>query len=418
VPQFQENCAPAPNRSEYSRTDKGKLASRIYFDHNASSPILPEAREAMLQAMALTGNPSSIHGEGRALRALVEGSRRALAGKLDCDARQIVFTSGATEAAALALSPKMVLDGKEVVVSRLYASAVEHPCILAGGRFPRGDIVSLPVDENGVLSPETVEKALAGHDSDSGLAMVAIMAANNETGVVQPVHAIAQAVREAGAILLVDAVQGLQKLDITPARTGADLVLYSAHKIGGPQGAGALVRVNDALSPEPLARGGGQENFHRAGTENAAAIAGFAAAAEVHYPGEQIRELRDFIEARISTICSESGPDAGRAVFFGSQVERLGNTTCFAVPGISAETALISLDLTGIALSSGSACSSGRVGRSHVLAAMGVGDELARGALRLSLGPANSMDEAHRFARAFEDIVRQHARGKRVAAGV
>jgi cysteine desulfurase len=405
---------PSPNGA----AGQHNLADRIYFDHNANSPMLQVARDAVVEAMALYGNASSIHGEGRTLRALIENSRRALARKLDCDARQIIFTSGATEAAALALSPKMRVDGREVVVSKLYVSAVEHPCVLAGGRFCPQDIAVLPVDENGLVSPETVETAVAAHDFGTGLPMVAVMLANNETGVVQPVRAIAEAVHAANGILLVDAVQGLPKLDMTPAQMGADMVLYSAHKIGGPQGAGALVLANNGVAPEPLAKGGGQENFHRAGTENAAAIAGFGAAAGVSYPSGHVREMRDFIEAELRTICKTNAPASGSPVFFGSDVARLDNTSCFAVPGIRAETALISLDLTGIALSSGSACSSGRVGRSHVLAAMGVSDELAKGALRLSLGPGNDFKEARRFASAFEDIVKQHARTGRVAAGV
>jgi cysteine desulfurase len=301
------------------------------------------------------------------------------------------------------------VKGRERPVSRLYVSAIEHPCVLSGGRFGADTMEYLPVSESGVIDTAVLEKRLAAHDHDAGAPMVAIMLANNETGVIQPVSEIAGIVRGHDGYLLVDAVQGLGRLDFTAASLGADFILLSAHKIGGPQGAGALVLANEAVAPLPLIRGGGQENHHRSGTENVAAIAGFAAAiAELPVLSMEmprIRGLRDSIETRLRSLSREAGNRVGEPVFFGEGAERLANTSCFAVDGVKAETALISLDLAGIAVSSGSACSSGKVGKSHVLTAMGVDDALAASALRVSLGWDSTEDDAGRFLTAWCDIV-------------
>lgn len=387
-------------------------ADRLYLDHNASTPLTAAARRAMFEILAPGGNASSTHAEGRAMRKHVEAARAELAAHAGVAPKQVVFTSGATEAAALALSPVMRKASGELRCSRLFVSAMEHPCVLAGGRFAPEAVATIPVTPDGVVDLGALEDLLDAHDSEAGPALVAIMLANNETGVIQPVREASEIVRRHGALLMVDAVQGLGRLDIAPAELGADFVIVSAHKIGGPQGAGALVLGDAALAPVPMFRGGGQENFHRAGTENVAAIAGFGAAvaglAQSGGRWDGISRIRDFIEAGIDTISRDTGMAA--PVVFGSRVERLANTTCFAQPGILAETALISLDLAGIAVSSGSACSSGKVKASHVLEAMGVSQAIAGSALRISLGSDSTSENAGRFLTAWKDIVGRIAR--------
>lgn len=383
--------------------------TRTYLDYNSGAPLLDVARAAMIDALATTGNPSSVHAEGRARRKVIEDARATLADHLDCAPSRVVFTSGASEAANHALSPVLKVRGAETPVSRLYVSAIEHPCVLAGGRFSPGAVEHLAVTEGGVVDLGALERSLAAHDRDAGAPMVAVMLANNETGVVQPIAEISAMVRAHDGFLLVDAVQGLGRLDFSAASLGADFIALSAHKIGGPQGAGALILANETVAPPPLIRGGGQENHHRSGTENVAAIAGFAAAiADLREQKEEIpriRALRDYMEARLRTISLETGNRVGEPVFFGEGEERLANTSCFAVPGVKAETALISLDLAGIAVSSGSACSSGKVGKSHVLAAMGIDETLASAALRVSLGRGSAKEDTGRFLAAWTDII-------------
>ena len=384
---------------------------RAYLDHNASAPMGVEARAAMAAALETAGNASSVHAEGRAVRAIVEKARRQVAEAVGVAAGQVIFTSGASEAAAHALSPVLRAGGTEIPVSRLYAGATEHACVLAGGRFAPKAVETLPVDATGMLDVAALRDALAGHDNASGSPMVAVQLANNETGVIQPMEKIAELVHAHDGFLVVDAVQALGRIPLSVPQLGAHFVLFSSHKIGGPQGAGALILGNGTISPVPLIRGGGQESFNRAGTENVAAIAGFGAAAAVaaQSAGEMgaIAMLRDSIETGITTICGEAGNKAGAPVFFGRDAAggRLANTSCFAVPGIKAETALISLDLAGIAVSSGSACSSGKVKKSHVLEAMGVDDELAACALRVSAGSQTTGSDAEAFLGAFRNIV-------------
>ena len=384
---------------------------RAYLDHNASAPMGVEARAAMVAALETAGNASSVHAEGRAARAIVEKARRQLAEAVGVSAGQVIFNSGASEAAAHALSPVLRAGGAEIPVSRLYVGATEHACVLAGGRFAPEAIETLPVDATGMLDLAALKDALAGHDNAAGSPMVAVQLANNETGVIQPMEKIAELVHAHDGFLVVDAVQALGRVPLSVPELGAHFVLLSSHKIGGPQGAGALILGNGTISPVPLIRGGGQESFNRAGTENVAAIAGFGAAAEVaaETAGEMgaIAALRDSIETGITTICGEAGNKAGEPVFFGRDAAggRLANTSCFAVPGIRAETALISLDLAGVAVSSGSACSSGKVKKSHVLEAMGADDELAACALRVSAGPQSTGRDAEAFLGAFRNIV-------------
>jgi cysteine desulfurase len=371
---------------------------RAFFDWNATAVLRPEARAAMLEALDRGGNASSVHAEGRGARRLIEVARTEVAKLVGADARDVVFTSGATEANMFSLTPTLQVSGRSSSCDMLFVSAVEHPSVLSGGRFRPDAVRTLPVDSQGIVDLDALKRALA----DARQPLVSVMLANNETGVIQPVRAVADIVHEAGGLLHVDAVQAAGRIPIDMATLGADLLSLSSHKLGGPQGAGALVRTS-AVAPDPLIRGGGQERGFRAGTENVAAIAGFGAAAKAAMSGREaeaarMRGLRDRIKAEIQTLT----PDA---VVFGTGAERLPNTSLVAVPGLKAETAVIAFDLAGIALSSGSACSSGKVQPSHVLAAMGVDPGLARAALRISLGPATTETEVESLLNAWKRVV-------------
>jgi len=375
------------------------MSERAYFDWNATAPLRPEARDAMIAALALTGNASSVHGEGRAARQVIEIARQKVAHLMGCEAKNVTFTSGATEANMLALTPTLEAGGRKALRDKLFFSAIEHPSVRSGGRFPAETQEELTVTHAGLLDLHALRSAVARAERP----LVSVMLANNETGVIQPIVEIAAIVHEAGGLLHVDAVQGAGRIDCDLATLGADLLSISAHKLGGPQGIGALVRRGDIHIGAPLITGGGQERSLRAGTENVAAIAGFGAAAAAAAAARQadaarMAQLRDQLEARLLAMT----PDA---VIFGAEALRLPNTTLIAVPGIKAETALIAFDLAGIALSSGSACSSGRVQTSHVLAAMGVEPDLARGALRLSLGWSTTQDDVESLLNAWNTVI-------------
>lgn len=389
------------------------VIARTYLDYNASAPLLNCAREAMIdvlnQADNAGVNASSVHLEGRNARKIVENARAQLGEAIGVGGNQIVFTSGASEAAAQALSPIIRAGGRQVEISKLYVAASEHPCVLAGGRFDKKNIEKLQVLESGLLDLAMLEEKLVEHDKTTGAPMVSVMLANNETGIIQPIDQISEIVLRHDGFLTVDAVQALGKIPLDVASLGAHFVILSSHKIGGPHGVGALIFGDASISPQPMISGGGQENFQRAGTENVAAIAGFGAAVEYFSKNEnsqnQIVALRDSIEQGIITICKEAGNKAGEPVFFAANENRLPNTACFAIPGVSAVMALISLDLAGVAVSSGSACSSGKVKKSHVLASMGVSDELANCALRISAGYETSLEDAERFLGEMKNIV-------------
>lgn len=384
---------------------------RAYLDYNASAPLLPAAREAVVAALDLVGNASSVHQDGRAARRLVEAARSDVASLVGGQADKVVFTSGATEAASMLLSPRWMMGRGEARMSRVFVAASDHPCILGGGRFARGSVSVIGVDSNGVLDLGALEAGLAAHDRADGMAMVAVHLANNETGVIQPAPEIVRLARAAGALTVLDAVQAVGRIPVDIGDLCADFLILSSHKLGGPKGAGAIVAASDLLMPAPLVSGGGQEKGHRAGTENVAAIAGFGAAAAAARDGlsrmAAVRAVRDDIEARIVDI-------AGDATIFGLGAERLPNTSFFAVPGIRAETAQIAFDLAGVSVSAGSACSSGRVGPSHVLKAMGHGDDAA--ALRVSIGSATTADDVALFAEALAALVSRHAGRKAAAA--
>jgi len=379
---------------------------RAYLDYNATAPLRPEARASTMAAMDVTGNPSSIHGEGRAARAIVEHARREVAEFVAVSSRGIVFTSGGTEAGNFALRPH---HAGAAPIERLILSAGEHVCMLQGHRFAPDATQIAPLDPRGRLDLDVLEAMLAGAP-----VMLALQGANNETGVVQPVAEAAALVHARGGLVVCDSVQLAGRAVFDAAALGADFLMLSAHKFGGPKGVGALIAARAGLAfGAPLLRGGGQERGARAGTENVAGIAGFGAAAQaaredVASEAPRLAGLRDRLEAHVR----EAAPDA---VFFGAGAPRLPNTSCFAVPGVAAGTLLMRLDLDGIAASSGSACSSGKVARSHVLAAMGVAPELAAGAIRLSLGWASTAADVARFAEVFPKAM-ENLRRKRGAA--
>ncbi|ANH04177.1 cysteine desulfurase family protein [Shinella sp. HZN7] len=374
---------------------------RTYLDWNATAPLLPAAREAVLAALDSVGNPSSVHGEGRALRMLVEAARRDVAALVNTAPAHVIFTSGATEAANLVLTPDYRMGRTPLAIGHLYVSEIEHPAIREGGRFARDAVTTIPVTRAGLVDLDALETLLAGHDKAKGLPMVAVMLANNETGIVQPVKAAAEIVRRHGGLLVVDAVQATGRMPVDMTALDADFLIVSSHKLGGPKGAGALVSRGEVLMPVPLIRGGGQEKGHRSGTENPAALAGFAAAAraaatDLAGRNARIAALRDALENGMRAATND-------VVIHGADVERIANTSFFSLPGLKSETGQIAFDLEGIALSAGSACSSGKVGQSHVLVAMGF--DAALGGLRVSLGPASTEADIDRFLAAFSRVV-------------
>ena len=377
------------------------MTERVYLDWNATAPMRREAREALHDALALAGNPSSVHAEGRAARSLIERARAEVAALVGAKPADVFFTSGGTEANMLALTPAIETAGEKRPRERLLMSAIEHSSVRAGGRFPAEAIADIAVDADGRVNLAALAQVLA----NAPRPLVSIMLANNETGVVQPVAEAAAIVHAAGGLLLVDAVQAVGRVPCDIGALGADLLTLSAHKIGGPKGVGALVRASEAIHlPDPLIRGGGQERGMRAGTENVAGIAAFGAAAaavgqQAATEAAHMLALRNELEGGLRAI-------SPNAVIFGAGTgaERLPNTTLFALEGMKAETAVIAFDLEGVAVSSGAACSSGKVQPSHVLAAMGVSPALVRGAVRVSLGWTTTKADIDRFLDAWRKV--------------
>jgi cysteine desulfurase len=384
------------------------MPKRSYFDWNATAPLRPEAREALERALSLAGNPSSVHAEGRAARRLIENAREEVASLVGARPGDVFFTSSGTEANMLALTPAIETAAEKRARSRLLLSAIEHASVRAGGRFPREAIEEIPVGADGRIELSALTEAVA----KSPRPLVSVMLANNETGVLQPVAEAAAIVHAAGGLLHVDAVQAVGRIACDIATLGADLLTLSGHKIGGPKGTGALVRRTDDIHlADPLIRGGGQERGLRAGTENVAGIAAFGAAAVLarydrDTEASHMRSLRNLLETGLRAI-------SPGAVIFGADVDRLPNTTLFAVEGMTAETAVIALDLEGVAVSSGAACSSGRVQPSHVLAAMGVSPVLTRGAVRLSLGSTTTEADVEMFLNAWRKLITALSREQR-----
>lgn len=357
------------------------MAVSAYLDHNATSPLRPEAFESMVEALRVGGNPSSVHTAGRKARSFVEAARRQVAGLVGALPGEVVFTSGGTEANSLALSGA----GRR----RVLISAVEHDSVSRA--VPNAEII--PVDGNGVVDLSALERMLA---SAADPALVSVMSANNETGVLQPIGEIARLARAAGALVHSDAVQAAGKVPVDLHGLGVDYLSLSAHKLGGPAGVGALI-VRSGAPYETDRKGGGQESNRRAGTENLAGIVGFGAATRSESRTPDLVSLRDRLEVALVQIAPE-----GRV--FGSAAKRIGNTTCVSMPGVSAETQVMALDLAGVCVSAGAACSSGKVQRSAVLAAMGVAADEAATAIRISLGWNTVSADIDRLIAAWRDL--------------
>lgn len=361
-------------------------ADRAYFDWNASAPLRPEARDAVAAAMDVTGNPSSVHAEGRRARDLIEAAREQVAALVGARSSEVVFTSGATEANAWALS------GWETI----FLSGIEHDSVRTPANLSGARLIDIPAGSDGRARID----ALASHVSTGhalGRALVTLQMANNETGVLQPVADAVGFAREHGLSFHTDATQAAGRVPIDFAGLGADLLSLSSHKLGGPKGVGALV-IRDGTTIAPLIAGGGQERRRRAGTENVAAIAGFGAAAkaarrDLQYASD-LAARRDAVERGLIDVAPE-------CFVIGQSSPRLANTVCIAWPGKSAETLVIKLDLAGIAVSAGSACSSGKIGSSHVLQAMGLAHDVAKSAIRVSLGLTTSDRDIQRLLAAW-----------------
>jgi cysteine desulfurase len=369
-------------------------STRAYLDWNAGAPLRPEVRAAVLAVLDAVGNPSSPHAEGRSARAIIEDAREEVAALVGAKPAEVVFTSGATEA-----NNAVIAGGWQTIL----LAGIEHDSVLAPAHTVARDgsarIVDLAVDGNGRVAREDVAdgaRAAAGN----GPALLSLQLANNETGIVQPVTAAVGAARANGLAVHTDAVQAAGRIAVDFRALGVDYLSLSAHKIGGPKGVGALI-IRDGAALSPFIAGGGQERRRRAGTENVPAIAGFgvAARAAAHdvQAMEQVRALRDRVEAEVLAITPS-------AVVIGADTDRLPNTTSVALPGASAETLVIALDLAGVAVSAGAACSSGKVGASHVLGAMGLEPTLARAAIRVSLGWSSTERDVAAFAEAWAHV--------------
>jgi cysteine desulfurase len=369
---------------------------RVYLDYNATAPLRPEAKAAMIAAFDCVGNPSSVHAEGRRARGIVEAAREQVAALVGAKPSEVVFTSGASEANAWAVAQP---------ADTMFYARIEHDSVLASLRHSGARLVELPVSRDGIVHIEEVARHWLTRTDLGKRAWVILQMANNETGAIQPIAGMAEFAREHGLMMHTDAVQAAGRVPIDFANLPVTTLSLSAHKIGGPKGIGALV-IRDHVDLEPFIRGGGQERRRRAGTENVAAIAGFGAAAEAALADlasmASIQSLRDGFEAQIKRLVPGVEIIARGA-------ERLANTSCFAIPGKTAETLLIKLDLAGIAISSGAACSSGKVGASHVLEAMGHDPSIAANAIRVSLGNETTQDHIDAMHAALTKIVGQTA---------
>ncbi|GLQ07547.1 cysteine desulfurase family protein [Sneathiella chinensis] len=366
------------------------MTSSIYLDYNATAPVRPQVVDLVAEVMKEGGNPSSVHASGRKAKGRVEDARAEIAALAGCKPQEIIFTSGGTEANNLALNGM----GERL----LLVSAAEHDSVLAAG--PEGWVVRLPVDEKGLLSLSALEAAL---EQGGGPCLVSVMLANNETGVIQPIFEIAELVHAKGGLLHTDAIQALGKIPVDFRALGADMMSLSAHKIGGPQGQGALI-VREGLPLQSIQKGGGQELGRRGGTENVAGIAGFGLAARLAGEGladyAALATLRDHMEDAIRALCPE-------ARIYGQETARLPNTSALSMPGVGAELQVMNFDLSGIAVSAGSACSSGKVKASHVLTAMGASDKEASEAIRVSLGWMTTQSDMDKFVQVWDKLYRR-----------
>ena len=359
--------------------------SRTYLDYNATAPLRAEAREALVAALDI-GNPSSVHEEGRKARALVETARADVAALVSAPAETVIFTSGGTEACNLALGLRQAPAGE---IKRLLVSAIEHSAVLAAAEESVLPVELLPVTADGVFDMAALDAAL----QDETPALVCVMLANNETGTIQPIAEIAAKTRAHGSLLFCDAVQAAGKMPIDIFALGVDALSLSGHKLGAPMGIGALV-TRPAVVVPPQLLGGGQELGRRAGSENISGIAAFAAAAKAAMRDlndfANLADLRDDMEAALLAVQPQTE-------IFGKHADRLANTSCFALGGLNSETLVMALDLVGVAVSAGSACSSGKVSRSHVLAAMGAETHISKGVLRVSLGWQSNREDTEKL---------------------
>jgi cysteine desulfurase len=372
----------------------------IYLDHNASAPLLPEAREGMLAALELTGNPSSVHTHGRALRNIIDAARSQVAALAGAERSQVAFAGSATEAVTQA-----IVGGARVLgVHAILTSAGEHQAVLKAAETTGLPQIKVGLDAQGRIDVDAVADAVRKVDESGLKLLVAVHLVNNETGVVQPVDRIEAIVGPSPHYLFVDAVQGFGKLALAFASRAPDMVAVSAHKIGGPAGVGALLMKGHADEVR-LIPGGGQESGRRGGTESAALIAGFGAAAE-SFP-QRYREAG--VEMLVAAAEDGMRRVAPGLVIFGAEADRVGNASNFAVPGLQNSVAMMGMDLLGLSVSSGSACSSGKVGPSHVLEAMGVSAELAGCAMRLSLGWSSTRQDVEAYLNGFGEVVGRHA---------
>jgi cysteine desulfurase len=369
--------------------------SRIYLDYNATAPLRPEARDALLAALDI-GNPSSVHEEGRKARALVEAARADVARLVGAPAETVIFTSGGTEACNLALGLRQAPAGE---IKRLLVSAIEHSAVLAAAKESGLPVEELPVTPDGVLDLDALDAALA----DDTPALVCVMLANNETGVIQPIAEVAAKTRAHGSLLFCDGVQAAGKIDINLFALGVDALSLSGHKLGAPMGVGALV-TRPAVVVPPQLIGGGQELGRRAGSENISGITAFAAAARA-----AMRDLEAFADLADRRDEMEAALLAAQAqlVVYGKGAPRLANTSCFALSGLNAETLVMAMDLAGISVSAGSACSSGKVSRSHVLAAMQAEPHISKGVLRVSLGWQSRAEDTQKLVNEWSKLAGQ-----------
>jgi len=365
--------------------------ARVYLDHNATSPLRPEARAAVILALDTAGNPSSVHAEGRKARRIIEDARERVAALVGAPPENVVFTSGATEANNWVLAAEW---------KQLFIPKIEHEAILAPAQRSPANVIQISSDENGVSRIEELAETVLLTQKITRPSCAALQMANNETGALQPVLELAAFCREHNISVHTDAVQAAGRVPIDMEKLGVDTLSLSSHKIGGPAGVGALI-FRDGIDLPPWIVGGGQERRRRSGTENVSGIAGFGAAAACALREvadiEKCRTLRDELEYNLKAITPQ-------AEIMAAGTKRLPNTSCFSLPGTSAETLLIKLDLAGIAVSSGAACSSGKVSASHVLSAMRMRDELSRGAIRVSLGWNSSKSDIETFLRVWRRI--------------
>ncbi|MBI1366552.1 MAG: aminotransferase class V-fold PLP-dependent enzyme [Alphaproteobacteria bacterium] len=367
-----------------------ELRKRHYLDYNATAPARPEVIEAVAETMRNVGNSSSVHAEGRAARAIIEDAREKLRALVNAPVNGVIFTSGGTEAIHYAINGTV----KNGTARRIFVSAIEHAAVPSNAAASGAPVETIPVTESGVVDLDWMRERLKKHDAtEDGGFLVCLMYANNETGVIQPVREAAEIVHEAGGLLFVDAAQAVGKIPVNFVMSGADMMAATGHKFGGPLGVGALI-VAPNLPLEPVMRGGGHEMNRRAGTSNAPAIAGLGKACEIAAASfdkwTRIEALRDRMQ---------DAAEAAGARIWGKGRQRLPGTLSLSAAGFASQTQLMAMDLAGIAISSGSACSSGKTKPSHVLAAMGASEEEATSAIRVSLGWASTEDDAEAFIR-------------------